>query len=167
MRFNDEDGEVHEVRGADASDGLRGEPAQRYGVHLQVRKMWTHDEEDAEARPASPPARWKVTSELREADVLRAELRSAARAGVLPGAGALLAGPRRSYCSTANRGGDQGSSERVARWCYSRLAHRLLLHRGRGHWAIATGVFAARAGALSFPYSLRDDRSDHGAPPGV
>src|SRR5438034_6398858 len=49
MRFNDEDGEVHEVRVADASDGLRGEPAQRYSVHVQVREMWLHDEENVEA----------------------------------------------------------------------------------------------------------------------
>jgi len=49
MRFNDEDGEVHEVRVADASDGLRGEPAQRYRVHVHVREMWLHDEENVEA----------------------------------------------------------------------------------------------------------------------
>src|SRR5437870_3311300 len=46
MRFNDEDGEVHEVR---VADGLRGEPAQRYRVHVHVREMWLHDEENVEA----------------------------------------------------------------------------------------------------------------------
>ena len=40
---------VHEVRVADASDGLRGEPVQRYRVHVHVREMWLHDEENVEA----------------------------------------------------------------------------------------------------------------------
>ena len=31
--IHDADGEVHGVRGADASDGLRGEPAKGYGIH--------------------------------------------------------------------------------------------------------------------------------------
>src|SRR2546422_295484 len=90
--------------------------------------------------PASP-TRWRrvAGAGAQGRDQLRrGDAGPAARAGVLPGAGALLAVPRRSYGSTANRGGDQGSSERGARWCYSRLAHRLLLHRALDVYAIAT-----------------------------
>ena len=88
MRFNDEDGEVHEVRVADASDGLRGEPAQRYRVHVHVREMWLHDEENVEAaadamkRPLSTlrSARRGTSLQLRVGDRLD-EL-----AGSVPGA---------------------------------------------------------------------------------
>src|SRR5437899_8282614 len=40
--IHDAEAEMHGVRGADAPDGLRGEPAQGYGVHVRVREMWTH-----------------------------------------------------------------------------------------------------------------------------
>src|SRR5438876_5318150 len=60
--IHDAEAEMHGVRGADAPDGLRGEPAQGYGVHVRVREMWTHDEEDAEASFDSPPAETKMIS---------------------------------------------------------------------------------------------------------